>query len=184
MRRTPRYAMRMTRSEITIRRLGPGDIALTRKLNVMFGRAFDEPDTYGAAPPSDDYFERLLSQDHIIALVALAQEEVVAGLVAYRLDKFEQARSEIYLYDLAVAEEHRRRGLATALIDRLREIGAETGAWVVFVQADYGDDPAVALYDKLGLREEVMHFDIAVERDEKRGGDRQTAAQSPGSEGT
>ena len=29
------------------------------------------------------------------------------------------------------------------------------------VQADYGDDPAIALYTKLGVREDVMHFDIA-----------------------
>ncbi|ALO45787.1 Gentamicin 3'-N-acetyltransferase [Pseudohongiella spirulinae] len=36
------------------------------------------------------------------------------------------------------------------------------GAWVVYVQADYGDEPAVALYTKLGTREDVMHFDIAV----------------------
>ena len=32
----------------------------------------------------------------------------------------------------------------------------------MYVQADYGDDPAVALYTKLGTREDVMHFDIAV----------------------
>jgi aminoglycoside 3-N-acetyltransferase I len=35
---------------------------------------------------------------------------------------------------------------------------------VIYVQADYGDDAAVALYEKLGLREEVMHFDIPVRR--------------------
>jgi aminoglycoside 3-N-acetyltransferase I len=35
------------------------------------------------------------------------------------------------------------------------------GAWVIYVQADYGDDPAIALYSKLGTREDVMHFDIA-----------------------
>ena len=52
---------------------------------------------------------------------------------------------------------------ATALIAELRRIAAARGAWVVFVQADYGDDPAVALYTKLGTREDVMHFDIAVE---------------------
>jgi hypothetical protein len=27
--------------------------------------------------------------------------------------------------------------------------------------ADYGDDPAIALYTKLGVREEVLHFDIS-----------------------
>jgi aminoglycoside 3-N-acetyltransferase I len=33
---------------------------------------------------------------------------------------------------------------------------------VVYVQADYVDPPAIALYTKLGTREEVLHFDIAV----------------------
>jgi aminoglycoside 3-N-acetyltransferase I len=28
------------------------------------------------------------------------------------------------------------------------------------VQADHGDDPAIALYEKLGVREDVLHFDI------------------------
>ena len=74
----------------------------------------------------------------------------------------EQARSEIYIYDLAVAEEYRRRGVATALIGALQRIASLRGAWVIFVQADLGDDPAVALYTKLGSREEVLHFDISV----------------------
>jgi hypothetical protein len=30
------------------------------------------------------------------------------------------------------------------------------------VQADHGDDPAIALYTGLGTREDVLHFDIAV----------------------
>jgi aminoglycoside 3-N-acetyltransferase I len=100
----------------------------------------------------------------VIALVALAGEEVLGGLVAYELDKFERMRREVYIYDLAVAAEHRRRGIATMLIKRLREIAAERGAWVVYVQADYGDDPAITLYEKLGGREEVLHFDIPVAR--------------------
>ncbi len=48
------------------------------------------------------------------------------------------------------------------MIQSLRAIAAARGAYVIFVQADYGDDPAVALYTKLGAREDVMHFDIAV----------------------
>ena len=83
---------------------------------------------------------------------------------AYDLQKFEQQRSEIYIYDLAVAATHRRRGIATALINALRAIGAARGAWVIYVQADTGDDdaPAIALYESLGVRENVLHFDIAV----------------------
>lgn len=144
----------------TIRRLALGDAALFRSLNAMLGEAFGEPETFNSAPPSEAYLESLLARPHIIPLVALFEGEVAGGLVAYELDKFEQVRREIYIYDLAVAEPHRRHGIATALIERLREIAAERGAWVIYVQADYGDEPAIALYTKLGAREDVMHFDI------------------------
>jgi len=40
---------------------------------------------------------------------------------------------------------------------------------MLYVQADYGDDPAIALYEKLGTREDVMHFDIAVEPSSRDG---------------
>jgi aminoglycoside 3-N-acetyltransferase I len=145
----------------TVHRLTPGDVALLRALNAVFGRAFGEPETYGAEPPTDAYLRALLGKEHVIALVALVAEEVIGGLVAYELDKLERARREVYVYDLAVAKPHRRLGIATALIERLRRIAGERGAWVVFVQADYGDEPAIALYEKLGTREEVLHFDIA-----------------------
>src|SRR5690606_14223554 len=130
-------------------------------LNRLFGEAFDERETFEHAPPEDAYLRRVLGRPHICVLVARRGEEVVGGLVAYELEKFEQARSELYIYDLAVAEPWRRRGVATALISELRRIARERGAWVIFVQGDYGDDPALALYDKLGVREEVLHFDIA-----------------------
>ena len=75
--------------------------------------------------------------------------------------KFEQTRSEFYIYDLAVDADYRRQGVATALIAQLQQVAAERNIYVIFVQADYGDDPAIALYNKLGTQEEVLHFDIA-----------------------
>ncbi|HEY8564050.1 MAG TPA: AAC(3)-I family aminoglycoside N-acetyltransferase [Beijerinckiaceae bacterium] len=147
----------------TVSRLGPADVSLLRALNGLFGSVFTEPETYGAAPPSEAYLRDLLAQDHVVVLVARAGGDVVAGLVAYELQKFERMRREIYIYDLAVAEEYRRRGIATALIAHLTGIARDRGAWVVYVQADHGDDPAIALYSKLGTREDVLHFDIAVQ---------------------
>jgi aminoglycoside 3-N-acetyltransferase I len=147
----------------TLRHLMPPDVGLLRKLNALFGDAFADPKTYGAEPPSDPYLEGLLAKEHVVALVALEGEEVLGGLVAYELDKFERARREMYIYDLAVSAEHRRQGIATALIEHLREMAAQRGVWVIYVQADYGDDPAIALYEKVGVREEVLHFDIRIE---------------------
>lgn len=154
----------MSSPRFTLRRLARDDITFVRKLNTVFSDVFAEPETYSAKPPSQTYLKNLLAKEHILVLVALAGEEVLGGLVAYELEKLESERREFYIYDLAVGAEHRRQGIATALIRMLREIAARRGGWVVYVQADYGDDPAIALYEKLGVREEVLHFDIAVER--------------------
>jgi aminoglycoside 3-N-acetyltransferase I len=77
------------------------------------------------------------------------------------LPKFEQERSETFIYDLVVAAAHRRQGIATALITTLKNVASLRGAYVIFVRADLGDDPAIALYTRLRTREDVLHFDMA-----------------------
>ncbi|NES77813.1 MULTISPECIES: AAC(3)-I family aminoglycoside N-acetyltransferase [Okeania] len=152
---------------ITIQHLSEKDIKLMQDLLNVFGDAFDEVETYCKVKPETDYLRKLLSRDYFIVLVALKHGEVVGGLAAYELHKFEQERSEIYIYDLAVSTEHRRQGIAMALIDTLKNIAVDRGAYVIFVQADYGDDPAIELYRKVGgVREDVLHFDIVVKHDE------------------
>lgn len=148
---------------VSIRRLAPSGLAEMRQLNVLFGEVFEDAETYTGKPPTDAWLAGLLFKDHVIVLAAMDGPAVVGGLVAYVLEKFERTRSEIYIYDLAVAQTHRRQGIATALIEHLRALAPGLGAWVVYVQADYGDAPAIALYTGLGQREDVMHFDIDVD---------------------
>ncbi len=147
---------------LSICQLTPDDVALMEALLATFGETFNEMGTYSGNRPNTVYLQRLLGSDYFIALAALKGGEVVGGIAAYELKKFEQQRSEIYIYDLAVSATHRREGIATALIDELKKIAAARGAYVNFVQADIGDEPAIALYTKLGIRENVLHFDIAV----------------------
>lgn len=153
-------------SRFRIHPIAPDDTAMMAALLTVFGDAFEEVETYGANRPSAAYLERLLGSDYFIAIAALQDGEVVGGIAAYELIKFEQERSEIYIYDLAVAATHRRQGIATALIQALQQIAKNRGAYVIFVQADLGDEPAIALYTKLGTREDVLHFDINVGREE------------------
>lgn len=145
----------------TIRRLSAEDLPALHGLLDVFALAFEDHESYSARRPPAAYHARLLADPTFIALVAEVEGRVVGGLAAYELRKFEQARSEIYLYDLAVHEAWRRKGVATALIAALQAEAGRIGAWVIFVQADYVDPPAIALYSKLGMREEVLHFDIA-----------------------
>ena len=144
------------------RQVSASELPLLKAMLAMFGEAFGEPDTYQGAVPDDAYLKRLLDKPSFIALAALNAGEVVGGLAAYELEKFERARSEIYIYDLAVQADHRRKGVATALIRHLQQIARDRGAYVIFVQADPGDDAAIRLYESLGTREDVHHFDIPV----------------------
>jgi len=155
---------------LSIHQIGADDIALMEGLLTTFGEAFDEVETYCGKRPSSSYLQQLLGSECFIAIAALESGQVVGGIAAYELKKFEQERSEVYIYDLAVAVPHRRKGIATALIHELKNIARGRGARVVFVQADCGDEPAIALYTKLGAREDVMHFDISVEEGNGRGG--------------
>lgn len=136
------------------------DLNGLKALSKVFADAFDEQKTYLGSMPSDQYLSSLVNSDMFIPVVATEDGAVVGGLAAYVLKKFEQERSEIYIYDLAVDEAYRRRGIATGLINKLKEIAREIGSYVIFVQADHGDEPAIKLYGSLGVREDVLHFDI------------------------
>ena len=148
--------------DFVVRQLQRSDVPIMGAMMTVFGDAFKEADTYTGAPPSPAYLERLLGGSHLIALAATKHGGVIGGLVAYELQKFEQERTEIYIYDIAVAEAHRRQGVATALIGELKTLAAARNAYTVYVQADPADAPAIALYSRLGRRADVLHFDIGV----------------------
>jgi len=149
--------------DYSYKHLGASDVDLLKQLLKVFGEAFNDVDTYQGAVPNDSYLLSLLSKPHFIALAAMMNDEVVGGLAAYELEKFEQDRREIYIYDLAVSEPHRREGVATGLINELKSLAKKRRAYVIFVQADPGDLPAIKLYESLGTKEDVHHFDIPVE---------------------
>jgi aminoglycoside 3-N-acetyltransferase I len=160
MANTERFTLR---GGLSVYRLGGDDVGTLHALLDLFSQAFDDAESYSRARPDRTYLERLLGKSTVVVLVAEDDEaQVVGGLVAYELEKIEQARSELYIYDLAVDAVHRRQGIATQLIEYLQGIAPACGAWVIYVQADPPDEPAVALYTKLGQREDVLHFDVAV----------------------
>jgi aminoglycoside 3-N-acetyltransferase I len=148
----------------TTKRLGDSDLAAMKALLRMFGEAFEDLDTYQSAIPSDAYLLGLLRDETFFAVAAHDEHGATIGaLAAYELKKFEQERSEVYIYDLAVDAGHRRKGIATALIRTLGEAARQRGAYVMFVQADIGeeDDAANALYRKLASEMIVAnHYDI------------------------
>ena len=149
--------------DIRIRRLPGDDVAAMRQLNMIFGAVFDDSATYVSNPPSDDYVVAFLSNPTNIVLVAEEAGQVVGGLVAYVLRKFEMERTEVYVYDLAVSRDYQRRGIGSSLMRYLQTVGHDIGAYVVFVQADEGDE-AVEFYESLkpDTNNHTRNFDFSV----------------------
>ncbi len=147
-------------SRASIRLLDADCIDIMRAMLDLFGEAFEDKARYCTNQPDDRYLHDLLASRDFVAIASFDGSMIVGGLAGYVLRKFEQPCSEFYIYDLAVVESHRRRGVATGLIETLKREARQRNIDVIFVQADYGDDAAVALYTKLGAREDVMHFDI------------------------
>jgi aminoglycoside 3-N-acetyltransferase I len=150
--------------DFTAKRLDDSDLAAMKALLRLFGEVFGDLDTYQAAVPSDAYLLGLLRDETFFAVAAHDEHGATIGaLTAYELKKFEQERSEVYIYDLAVDAAHRRKGVATALIRTLGEAARARGAWIMFVQADIGeeDEAANALYRKLSVEMIASnHYDI------------------------
>jgi aminoglycoside 3-N-acetyltransferase I len=168
---------------VEVRALSHGDLQLMRDMLALFGEAFGDVDTYTARQPSDTYLDGLLASNLFIAIAALDGSTVIGGLAAYVLPKFEQARSEIYIYDLAVAESHRRRGVATAMIEHLKTMAAAHKAWVIYVHVFYSDAAATEIYTKLGVGEDVRHVDNDPSRalpGRRRGAERAPSDAQPG----
>jgi aminoglycoside 3-N-acetyltransferase I len=150
--------------DYTLLRLGTEHLDYMRLLNTLFADVFEDAQSYSEQPPSDEYLRAFLSDKAHIVLVTEQDGQVIGGLVAYHLTKFERERSEVYVYDLAVSNDHQRQGIGKALMAKIREIARELGAYVVFVQADEGDD-AVEFYRALNPSEDsaTRNFDFTVE---------------------
>ena len=57
-----------------------------------------------------------------------------------------------HVMNVAVAPEHRRRGIATALLDRLFELTAEDGRRGYTLEVRVSNTQAIALYERRGFR--------------------------------
>jgi len=120
---------------IAIRVLAPGDESVVRELATYDG-------------PGDP--EGLLADPRSLLLVALDADRPVGFVLAYELLRRHGDRANLFVYEVDVAESHQRRGIASALLARLAALARERGIRVGFVLTEPDNEPANALYRRLG----------------------------------
>lgn len=101
-------------------------------------------------PLNDDYLDRLLGRDSFWAFAAFKGAEIVGGLTAHTLQMTRSSSSEVFIYDLAVRQDHQRQGIGRRLIHELRGCAAAAGIREIFVAADNADTHALDFYKAQG----------------------------------
>jgi aminoglycoside 3-N-acetyltransferase I len=149
--------------DIRTKRLTAGDRDLARRLFVMMAETFDEE----CEPLSDSYLDGLLSRADFWAVAAFAGEEIIGGVTAHTLPLTRAAASEVFIYDVAVRDGHRRKGVGRQLITALRSGVAGQGIDELFVPADNEDLHALDFYRALGgVASPVTFFTFSARKSE------------------
>ncbi len=127
-------------------RLQQGDRELARTLFALMAEVFDEP----CEVLGDRYLDRLLARQDFWAFAAFDGDQIIGGVTAHSLPMTRSETAEVFIYDLAVRQDHQRKGVGRHLVAELRKSAAASGIEHVFVSADNDDVHALDFYRALG----------------------------------
>jgi ribosomal protein S18 acetylase RimI-like enzyme len=128
----------MTGDAITIRRLGPDDVAVLEEASHLFDH-----------PVQRELATRFLSADGHHVLIAY-EDGVPAGFVTGIEMTHPDKGTEMFLYELGVDARFRRRGHGTALVQGLAALAQERDCYGMWVLMDDDNAAALATYSAAG----------------------------------
>ncbi|WP_420386296.1 GNAT family N-acetyltransferase [Roseivirga sp.] len=143
--------------DIQIKVLGTNQLEEFKQLVAVFEKVFEMKNF---SLPKEKHLQQLLNKDNFFPVVALKEHEIVGGLTVYVLDQYYSEKPLAYIFDLAILEEHQRKGIGKQLINFTKNHCRALGYEEVFVQADRVDHHAVNFYRSTQPTEEedVLHF--------------------------
>ena len=121
-----------------IRVLRPGNDGLVAAASHLFD-----------GPARPDATARFLAEDGHHLLIAYEEARAVgfvSGVEVTHPDK----GTEMFLYELAVEEPFRRRGIGRALVERLADVAREAGCYGMWVITNEDNEVARATYEGAG----------------------------------
>lgn len=143
--------------EVQIRRLTnqPRDVLLGHRLIEAW---YNDDGLDNPKFPTKAYSAEWLGQDKNIVLVAMAQNKVIGGLIAFELPLFDQIKKEIFLYEIGVVQAYRRQGVARQLINKIIESATDRMVSCIFVATSINNEAAKHLYQSTGGELELVPF--------------------------
>jgi aminoglycoside 3-N-acetyltransferase I len=128
-----------------IKKLAPDEIEPAKELILLFG--FDDEKS---SLSSDEYIAEMLARIDFHVVIALKDGKLIGGLTAYGMKMFKSEKTEMFLYEIEVAEAYRRNGIGKALIEFLKKICEEKSIAEMFVGTEKDNTAARNLYSSTG----------------------------------
>lgn len=136
-------------SQVSIRRLGPGDRAILELL-AREDPDFDLDERSEPRPPLPEaQADAYLQNPAVLHWIATAGETITGFLYCLHIPLRSGAGQELLLYEIGVRKAWRRRGVGRALLQKMEQWMRESGVSEVWVLAD--NQAAVAFYQALGF---------------------------------
>jgi ribosomal protein S18 acetylase RimI-like enzyme len=132
--------------DIEIRHLGPGDDGAV----LAAGALFD-------APPRPAATQRFLADPTHHLLIAYDAGGAPVGFVTGVETTHPDKGTEMFLYELGVAEPARRRGIGSALTAALATLARQRGCYGMWVGTEDGNVAARRTYERAGARATPPH---------------------------
>ncbi len=154
--------MEFNTDHVIIRRLGSDDVMLAEQLIQLFKTEFELNNLVPAKP---SYLKSLLRKHEFICLAAIYKGQVIGGLTAYELPMYYSEYTDLFIYDIAVKHELKRKGIGLKLLDAIKLWGAQNYMREIFVDANREDAHALDFYRAGdGFEQQVMQFTFKVNK--------------------
>jgi ribosomal protein S18 acetylase RimI-like enzyme len=135
---------------MTIRRLHEGDE--DSAVRVVEDLKFQMDEVVGVSV-DPAYMRAFLADDRHYFIVAYVEDESAGYVFGYRLSRFDGRPPVMFIYEVGVAEHHRRRGIGRALIEEVKRLAHLDGCRKMLVPTNRSNEAAMALYRSTGGEE-------------------------------
>jgi aminoglycoside 3-N-acetyltransferase I len=105
-------------------------------------------------PVAEAAISSFLNDPVCYLILAVEDGRVLGSLNGYSLRQPDRHRTQFLLYEIDVLQEHRRRGVGTALVNAFTDEARAAGAFEVWVVSNESTSAALAMYRKCGYRRE------------------------------
>lgn len=94
--------------------------------------------------------EKFLSNENNYLIAYIENAKILGFVLAYTLQRYDGRGEMLYLHEIDVVETHRKQGIATKLMNEIKEFKDKNGFDKIFLVTNKSNEAAVSLYESTG----------------------------------